>query len=325
MGAPSSSRRYLRCNLRIRRFDGVYRGSDTRVPLRDPAGRILNGSARDTTSKIRFPRGPSSKCSSSACSARPHDHAIGTHHRSAQGVAVRLSSSRTISASTLLHDTYRANLEVLPSRRRNRSAAVAREIGIVEQAPIEIDPDSLARCVHASCLRPTSRFALAGAEARAGGLKSFVAAPLMIENEVFGVLVVAKRAAESFSSDDCEFLRQLSSHVALAAHGARLYGALQDAYQDLRQTQQTVMQQERLRALGQIASGIAHDINNALSPAALYTQSMLTHATKLPTAREQLAPSAAIEMSLVRATRCGLPTCRAGSSSLWRGQCNSTC
>ena len=37
------------------------------------------------------------------------------------------------------------------------------------------------------------------------------------------------------------------------------------------------MQQERLRALGQIASGIAHDINNALSPAALYTQSMLKH------------------------------------------------
>src|SRR6185503_4531058 len=52
---------------------------------------------------------------------------------------------------------------------------------------------------------------------------------------------------------------------------------LQVAYQDLRQTQQTVMQQERLRALGQIATGIAHDINNALSPAALYTQSLLAH------------------------------------------------
>jgi len=35
------------------------------------------------------------------------------------------------------------------------------------------------------------------------------------------------------------------------------------------------MQQERLRVLGQMASGIAHDINNALSPAALYVQSLL--------------------------------------------------
>ena len=99
----------------------------------------------------------------------------------------------------------------------------------------------------------------------------------MIESEVFGVMLVAKRRVDAFTSDDCEFLRQLSSHVALAAHQARLYEALQGAYQDLRQTQQTVMQQERLRALGQIASGIAHDINNALSPAALYAQSMLAH------------------------------------------------
>ena len=58
-------------------------------------------------------------------------------------------------------------------------------------------------------------------------------------------------------------------------HQARLYDALEASYQDLRQTQQTVMQHERLRALGQIASGIAHDINNALSPAALYAQSLL--------------------------------------------------
>ena len=89
------------------------------------------------------------------------------------------------------------------------------------------------------------------------------------------MLLVAKRSADSFSSDDREFLRQLSSHVALAAHQARLYDALQASYQDLRQTQQTVMQHERLRALGQIASGIAHDINNALSPASLYAQSLL--------------------------------------------------
>ncbi len=41
---------------------------------------------------------------------------------------------------------------------------------------------------------------------------------------------------------------------------------LEKAYNEIRQTQQTVMQQERLKALGQMASGIAHDINNALSP-----------------------------------------------------------
>ncbi len=107
------------------------------------------------------------------------------------------------------------------------------------------------------------------------GLRAFVAAPLLVESHIFGVLIAARKQPESFSSGECEFLRQLSEHVALAAHQAQLHTALQQAYDDLRQTQQAVMQQERLRALGQMASGIAHDINNAISPVALYTESLL--------------------------------------------------
>ena len=109
----------------------------------------------------------------------------------------------------------------------------------------------------------------------AAGIHSVVIAPLIVENEISGVLLCARRAKEAFSSSDCEFLRQLSEHVALASHQIRLYGALQQAYDDLRQSQMTVLQQERLRALGQMASGIAHDINNAISPISLYTEMLL--------------------------------------------------
>jgi signal transduction histidine kinase/ActR/RegA family two-component response regulator len=114
-----------------------------------------------------------------------------------------------------------------------------------------------------------------------GGLGALVVAPLQSESRVFGILVAARRAPDSFSSGDCEFLRQLSAHVALAARQAELHGALQQAYDDLRQSQQTVMQQERLRALGQMASGIAHDINNAISPIALYAESLLERESHL--------------------------------------------
>jgi signal transduction histidine kinase/ActR/RegA family two-component response regulator len=122
-----------------------------------------------------------------------------------------------------------------------------------------------------------------------GGLRSVVFAPLQSESSVFGVLVAARRKPGDFSSGDCEFLRQLSEHVALAARQAQTHTALQQAYDDLRQTQQAVMQQERLKALGQMASGIAHDINNAISPIALYTESLLEKETTLsPRARDYL-------------------------------------
>ena len=151
---------------------------------------------------------------------------------------------------------------------------------MIERERVPIDQNGLSRCGLGQLVyEPDMRQVqfpfpqrLAG-----GGLCSLMAAPLLVEGRVFGVLIAARRQAESFSSADCEFLRQLSEHVALAAHQAKLYGALQQAYDDLRQTQRTVMQQERLKALGEMASGIAHDINNAISPAALYTESLLEH------------------------------------------------
>ena len=56
----------------------------------------------------------------------------------------------------------------------------------------------------------------------------------------------------------------------------RLTEGTQKAYDELRRTQQTVVQQERLRALGQMASGVAHDINNALSPITAYSELLLS-------------------------------------------------
>ncbi|MGH9360740.1 MAG: ATP-binding protein, partial [Thermoanaerobaculia bacterium] len=157
------------------------------------------------------------------------------------------------------------------------SAGLAIAPGLGEQERIPLD-HGLSRCIEGHLLYEPDVHDAASAflqRLAGGGLRSLVAAPLLTESKVFGVLVAARRREDAFSSGDCEFLRQVSEHVALAAHQAQLHGALQQAYDDLRQTQQVVMQQERLRALGQMASGIAHDINNAISPVALYTDSLL--------------------------------------------------
>jgi PAS domain S-box-containing protein len=164
------------------------------------------------------------------------------------------------------------------------SQKIGLELMLNERASIPVDTNGLSRCVGGELVyEPDTRDVAMPFPQKlaAAGLHSLVTAPLLVESKVFGVVVTGRREAHGFSSGECEFLRQLSEHVALAAHHAELYGSLQRAYDDLRHTQQAVMQQERLRALGQMASGIAHDINNALSPMALSTELLLENESEL--------------------------------------------
>jgi PAS domain S-box-containing protein len=160
-----------------------------------------------------------------------------------------------------------------------RSRPLAEPLALVERTRLPVEPDSgLTRCLAGDLVyKPDTRtFSSAFSQRFAdAGVRSLIMAPLLVESQVFGVLLAARRNVDDFEQGDSEFLRQISEHAALAAHQAQLYTALQQAYDDLRQSQQGAMQHERLRALGQMASGIAHDINNALAPAALFTESLL--------------------------------------------------
>ncbi len=60
-----------------------------------------------------------------------------------------------------------------------------------------------------------------------------------------------------------------------AAALQRSHGRLEEALAELKATQQQMLQQERLRAMGQMASGIAHDFNNTLSPIVGFSELLL--------------------------------------------------
>jgi len=159
-----------------------------------------------------------------------------------------------------------------------RTEPLATALDMSEHKVMPIDENGLSRCVQGHLVyEPDIEHSPFPFPKRlsSAGMRSLVLAPLVVESRVFGVLVTARTAANAFSSGECEFLRQAMEHAALASHQAQLYAALQQAYDDLRTSQQQIMQQERLRALGQMASGIAHDINNAISPVALYTEALL--------------------------------------------------
>jgi signal transduction histidine kinase/ActR/RegA family two-component response regulator len=280
----------------VQQIDGLHTYLSVKAPLRDSSGKISGvfGISTDITERKRAEerlRVQAERLSMLDRSTR----AIGERQdlHSIFQVAIRsLEEHLPIDFGCVcLYEPTGQTLEI--SCVGAKSHELALELALTEHARIGIDQNGLARCVRGQLVYEAdvsgSAFPFPARLARAG-LRSLVIAPLSVENRVFGVMITARRDPNSFASADCEFLRQLSEHLALAAHQAQLYGSLQRAYEDLRQSQASVIQQERLRALGQMASGIAHDINNALSPAALYAQSLLERDHSLSsTAREYLA------------------------------------
>ena len=158
------------------------------------------------------------------------------------------------------------------------SGDVAAALSLKVEAVIPIDGNGLAQCLDGRLIYEPDTLQVPypfPQRLAAGGLRALIAVPLQVESTAFGVIIAARSKEQSFSSGECEFLRQVGEHVALAAHQAQLHASLVRAYDDLHASQRASQQQERLRALGQMAAGIAHDINNALSPVALYTGSLL--------------------------------------------------
>jgi signal transduction histidine kinase len=133
-----------------------------------------------------------------------------------------------------------------------------------------------------------------GLEIVFGGQKHFITADrLQILNLLLSTYEAAMERNEELSATR-DTLRQTNLKLEdltrdLESRVLARTRELESSNQALRQAQQALIQQERLRALGQMASGIAHDINNAISPIALYTEGMLEHEAGLsPEGRSRL-------------------------------------
>ncbi len=109
------------------------------------------------------------------------------------------------------------------------------------------------------------------------GWTSFLKVDISFGEEILGALVAAKRDAVGFTAEDCEYARSVCNHLAVAFRNAGLFHQLVRAYEDLKAAQAALIQQERLHALGQMASGVAHDIRNALVPLVASVELLESH------------------------------------------------
>jgi signal transduction histidine kinase len=105
--------------------------------------------------------------------------------------------------------------------------------------------------------------------------RSVAAVPLIARDRVVGTLVLNAESGRIFSPDDLQVLQAFADQAALALESAELYASVRDSLARLRDTQAQLVQAGKMSALGQLVSGVAHELNNPLSVIIGYGQLLL--------------------------------------------------
>ena len=106
-------------------------------------------------------------------------------------------------------------------------------------------------------------------------IKSEAAFPLKVRDQLFGVLNIESDELYGFDEEDLKTLSSFASQMSISIENAQLFSDLKQTLQELRQAQDQVVQAEKLRAMGELASGVAHDFNNVLAVVLGNTQLLL--------------------------------------------------
>jgi two-component system NtrC family sensor kinase len=113
----------------------------------------------------------------------------------------------------------------------------------------------------------------------AAGVGAMVGVPLLTHERIIGALALADHTGREFGADELQALQAFADQAALAFENARLYATAHDSLGRLRDTQAQLVQAAKMSALGQLVSGVAHELNNPLSVIIGYGQLLLSRDT----------------------------------------------
>jgi len=95
---------------------------------------------------------------------------------------------------------------------------------------------------------------------------SFATVPLMGKGKVIGVILVDNLFNQNpITEEDIHFLSMFANQAGLAIENAILYRNLEEVHQELKETQSFLVHLEKMVALGEMSTTIAHEIKNPLT------------------------------------------------------------
>jgi PAS domain S-box-containing protein len=107
---------------------------------------------------------------------------------------------------------------------------------------------------------------------RADGLASWIWVLLWGKDKPMGIMGISSRENREYTSNDENLLVAIGRQLSTTIEKVRLYEETCRAYEDLRRTQEQLLQSEKMSAVGQLIAGVAHELNNPLTAILGYAQ-----------------------------------------------------
>ena len=95
-------------------------------------------------------------------------------------------------------------------------------------------------------------------------IRCWMGVPLLARQDLIGYFTLDHEQAAFYNQADANLAMGFANHAAMAVEHARLYQGLQEQMQALQETQNQLVQSEKMAAIGQLSASIVHEVNNPL-------------------------------------------------------------